>query len=131
MNGFPATSGNFEVATQDGVLEGVATFLDYGGRTYQILAYTPRGKLATYDQVFRNAIGSFDRLTDPTALGVEPLELQLVTVQRSTTLRRMAQSRTLPISLETLAIVNGLGEDETIPAGRTVKWVVGEPVPGT
>ena len=131
VNGFPATSGNFEVATQDGVLEGVATFLDYGGRTYQILAYTPRGKLATYDQVFRNAIGSFDRLTDPTALGVEPLELQLVTVQRSTTLRRMAQSRTLPISLETLAIVNGLGEDETIPAGRTVKWVVGEPVPGT
>jgi predicted Zn-dependent protease len=131
VNGFPATTGNFEVATQDGVLEGLATFLDYDGRTYQILAYTPKGKLSSYDQAFRNSIGSFDRLTDRAALAVEPLQIQLITVQRSTTLRRMAQSRELPILLEALALVNGLGEDETIPAGRTVKWVIGEPAPGT
>lgn len=131
VNGLPATTGNFEVATRDGVLEGLATWLDYGGRTYQILGYTARGKLSTYDGAFRATIGTFDRLTDRAALAVEPLRVQLVTVQRPTTLRRMTRSRALPISLETLAIANGLGEDENIPAGTTVKWVVGENPPGT
>jgi predicted Zn-dependent protease len=131
VNGLPATTGNFEVATQDGVLEGVATWLDYGGRTYQILGYTARGDLSTHDGAIRATIGSFDRLTDRAALNVEPLHVQLVTVQRPTTLRRMAGARALPIPLEALAIANGLGEDENIPAGTTVKWVVGENPPGT
>ncbi len=131
VNGLPATTGNFEVATQGGVLAGVATWLDYGGRTYQILGYTARDDLSTYDGTFRATIGSFDRLTDRAALVVEPLRVQLVTVQRPTTLRRMTSARALPIPLETLAIANGLGEDENIPAGTTVKWVVGEAPPGT
>jgi predicted Zn-dependent protease len=131
VNGLPATTGNFEVATQDGVLEGVATWLDYDGRTYQILGYTARGNLSTYDGAIRATMGSFDRLTDRAALNVEPLRVQLVTVQRPTTLRRMASARPLPIPLETLAMANGLTEDENIPAGTTVKWVVGETPPGT
>lgn len=126
VNGHPATIGTFEARGSDSVLQGVVAFIDYDGRTYRVLGYTARGRLGGFEPAFRSTIGSFDRLTDPAALAVQPLRLDLVTVQRPTTLRRMSGTRPLPVELEEVALLNGIGPDETIPAGRSVKWVVGE-----
>ncbi len=130
VNGSPATSGDFDVRTQNGTIEGVATFLDFDGRTYRLLGYTAQGGLSGYRSAFDASIGSFDRLTDRAALDVEPLRIELVTVQRSTTVGLMAAGRPSALSAEELAILNGVGVDEDIEPGRTVKWVVGEPPPG-
>lgn len=130
INGHPVTSGEFELRTQQGTLEGVVTFLDFDGRTYRLLGYTGPGGLATHGRTMTATIGSFDRLTDRAALDVQPLRLELVTVQRSTTLALMAAGRPSPISAEELAILNGVDLEESIEPGRTIKWVVGEPPPG-
>lgn len=131
VNGHPATTGTFEARTESGVLEGIAAFIDYGGRTYRILGYTPRGRLATHESAFRGTIGSFDRLTDRAALNVQPMRIDVMTVQRPTTLRQIAGTRPLPVDLEEVAILNGIGADESIERGRSVKWVVGERSPGS
>ncbi len=131
INGYAATSGQFTASTSNGTLEGIATFLDYGGRTYRILGYTVQGRLGTYSGQFGSAMGSFDRLTDRTALAVEPMRIDILTVQRQTSLRDMAAARPAPISVDELSIMNGVEVGQAIPPGTTIKWVVGEAPPGS
>lgn len=131
INGLPATRGEFEVRTDDGTLEGIAAFLDFDGRTYRLLGYTVEDNLQTYGAAFIRMMDSFDRLTDRADLDVQPLRIELVTVQRSTTLRQMSDGREAAITPEELAILNGLELDDEIEPGRTLKWVVGDPRPGS
>lgn len=131
VNGFPATTGEFEARTGNGTLAGLVTFLDYEGRTYRILGYTAKSRFDVYRAAFASAASSFDRLTERAALDIEPLRIELVTVQRSTTLARMVANRPSPISADELAILNGIQLAETLEPGRTIKWVVGEPPPGS
>lgn len=130
INGQPATAGTFQAATSQGTLEGLAVFLDYGGSTFQLLGYTPAGRYGSYESAFRRSLGSFERLRDRQALNVQPMRVDLLEVGRSTTIARLARERSSPIPASRLALLNGLGEEDTIAAGTTIKWVVGEPPPG-
>ncbi|MFQ5680370.1 MAG: M48 family metalloprotease [Gemmatimonadota bacterium] len=130
INGNPATIGTFRASSGQSTVEGVAVFLDYNGNTFQILGYTPGGRYRSYASTFRRAYESFDRLTDREALEAQPMRVQLIETSRRTTISELARSRRSPISVSRLAILNGVGEDETLPAGRTIKWVVGERPPG-
>lgn len=125
VNGHAATIGSFEVATEGGAVSGVAGFIDYDGRTYQILGYTSTRHFGAYESTFRSVISSFDRLTDPAALAVQPLRIQRLTIQRTTTLEGMSAGRDLPVSLDVLAIMNGIDVDTRLVAGDKIKWVVG------
>lgn len=131
VNGHPATTGQFEARLQDGTLEGMATFIDYDGRTYRILGYTVAGRLGAYTGQFGATTGSFDRLTDRAALAVEPMRIDVLTVQRQTSLRDMAAARRAPVPVEELAIMNGVTADEDLAPGTGLKWVVGDPPPGS
>jgi predicted Zn-dependent protease len=131
IHGAAATRGDFRVQTEQGTLEGIVTFLEFGGLTYRILGYTREGALENRRGVFTGTMDSFDRLTEQAALDVEPMRIELVTVQRETTLRRMVDGRPSEIDPEALAILNGVMLDAPIEPGRTIKWVVGEPPPGT
>ena len=126
INGFPSTVVTFDVTTQNGDLSGVVGFIDYGDRTYQILGYTSTERVDTYDDVFRSVIGSFDRLTDREALQVQPLRIDVQTVQQSATLAALVEDRGSPITVEELALVNGIEPDTTLSRGDRIKWVVGE-----
>lgn len=130
IHGNPATIGRFRASSGQTTFEGIAVFIDHGGRTYQILGYTPGGRYRSYEEEFRRSYESFARLTDPTALNVQPMRISLIEVSERTTMREFASTRRTPISMSRLAILNGLAEDEIIPAGRTLKWIVGEPPPG-
>jgi len=131
VNGQSAVTGVFQVETEQGVLEGMATFVGYQGKTYRLLGYTPAGRRSTYDGAFQRMTRSFRRLTDAAILAVEPMRIDVVRVQQTTTLSAMASNRALPIELSELAILNGVVEDETLAPGSTIKWVVGETPPGT
>lgn len=130
VNGNPATVALFRASTQGGTLEGIAVFLEYRGRVYELLGFTPQGRYRSYESDFRRSIWSFDRLTDRAALAVQPMRIELLTPGQNTSIAALAQTRASPVSATRLAILNGVGERETIPAGRTIKWVVGEPPPG-
>lgn len=124
VNGNPAALAPFTATSQDGsTLDGLVGFVAFGGVTYQLLGLTTQSSGA-YDRTFQGFIGSFRRLTDPTALNIKPNRITLVRVPRAMTLAAFNQQYPSTIPVEELALINGLKDGEsTVEAGRTVKRV--------
>jgi predicted Zn-dependent protease len=126
VNGNPAATSYFAAQTQQGEIRGLVTFVSYGGTTYGILGYTGAGSLSRYDGSFKQVIRSFRSLEDQSALNVRPARIELVQVDRATTLTEFNQRYPSPIRIEELALINGLeGPDDTMRPGRQYKRVVG------
>ncbi len=130
INGFPAAT--FEFAIQDqqnGNLGGTVTFLRHGATTFQLLGYAAEARYPSYRSAFNNWAGSFERLTDPRVLSVQPLRLKIETLRAASTLGSLARQWNSPVSPETLALINAVSLSEPLPAGTQVKRVAGEKVP--
>jgi len=126
INGLPAASSYFQAQTEQGQIEGLVSFISYGGQTFGLMAYTPAGKLSSYDQVFQGTIRSFTELRDQSKINVQPARVELVKVPRQLTLEQFNAQYPSSVPIEQLAIINELeGPQALIPAGRTVKRVVG------
>jgi predicted Zn-dependent protease len=126
INGLPAASSYFQAQTQEGTIQGLVSFISYGGKTFGLLGYTPAGKLSTYDRVFQGTIRSFSELRDRSKLDVEPAHIELVKVPRQMTLEEFNRQYPSSAPIVELAIINELeGPSSVIPAGRTIKRVVG------
>ncbi len=126
INGLPAASSYFQAQTEQGQIEGIVSFLSYGGQTFGLMGYTPAGKLGTYDRVFQSTIRSFSELRDASKINVRPARVELVKVPRQMTLEQFNGQYPSTIPIEQLAIINELeGPSSVIPAGQTVKRVVG------
>ena len=126
VNGLPAASGYFQAQTEQGQIQGLVTFISYNGNTYGLMGYTPAGKLNTYDNAFRQAIGSFSQLRNQAALNAKPAKVELVKLTREMTLEQFNSQYPSSIPIEELAIINELESPSTaIPQGRTVKRVTG------
>jgi predicted Zn-dependent protease len=126
INGMPAASSYFQAQTEQGVIEGLVSFVSYGGTTYGLMGYTPQGKMGSYDQLFQSTIRSFSPLTDRSKLDVQPAHVELVKLQKEMTLQQFNTQYPSSLPIEQLAIINELEDASTaIPAGRTVKRVVG------
>ena len=127
VNGLPAAVARFAVQTEQGVLAGYAAFVQLDDTTYRILAYTAQANAAAYDGTFRQAIGSFRRLTDPAALAVKPAVLRLVQIRSAMTIAQFQQQYPSSIPIEQLATINGAPTAGTsFPAGSWLKRVVAE-----
>ncbi len=131
IHGIPATTGVFVAATEQGEVQGRATFVEYEGRVFQLLGYTPRTQYSTWQATFRDSHESFQRLEDPEALGVEPMRLRIITTDRAGTVAELLERRPAPVDASTLAILNAVQEGERIPADTRLKWVEGERPPGS
>ena len=126
INGLPAASSYFQAQTQQGQIEGLVSFISYGGQTFGLMGYTPAGKLSSYDQVFQGTIRSFSELRDPSKINVQPARVELVRVPRQMTLEQFNAQYPSSAPIEQLAIINELeGPEAVIPAGQMVKRVVG------
>ena len=123
INGLPAASGTFTAQTQDGVLAGNVAFVSLDGRTFRLLAYTPQQRFGAYRGAFSQSLGSFRRLTDPTALNVQPVRVHVVRVPRAMTLTEFHQAYPSTIPVAQVALINGVQESTTLPAGTLVKRV--------
>lgn len=128
INGNPAASSYFQAQTEQGTIQGLVSFIGFNGTTFGLLAYTPAGKFSSYENVFSNTIRSFGALQDPSKLNVQPAKVELVKLNRSMTLEQFNAQYPSSLPIEQLAIINELeGPSTTIPAGQTVKRVVGGP----
>jgi predicted Zn-dependent protease len=126
VNGLPAVASYFSAQSEQGQVEGLVTFVSYGGTTYGILAYTGAGGLRTYDQTFRGTAGSFRELRDPAALNVKPARIELVKVDQAMSLAQFHQRYPSTVRIEEVALINGVdGPDATLAAGMAYKRVVG------
>lgn len=125
VNGLPAVVGYFRAQTQQGVVDGVAAWISYGGRVYQVISYTGSGQLGAYDALFRQTVGSFAQLTDARALAVQPSRIRVVRVDRRMTLAEFNQRYPSTIPLAELAIANGVADGNAVlEAGTQAKRVV-------
>jgi len=127
INGNPAALAPFSAQTQDGnVLNGLAAYIAYGGRTYQLLSLTV-ASYATYERTFQGFVGSFRRLTDPAALAIKPNRIDIVRAPRATTLAGFNQQYPSVIELPELALINGKADGNSpVAAGESVKRVVAQ-----
>jgi predicted Zn-dependent protease len=126
INGLPAASSYFQAQTQEGTIQGLVSFISYGGKTFGLMGYTQAGKLSNYDRIFLGTIRSFGELRDRSKLNVEPARIELVKVPRQMTLEQFNAQYPSTVPIEQLAIINELeGPADVIQAGRMVKRVVG------
>ena len=126
INGLPATSSYFQAQTQDGTIEGIVSFISYGGQTFGLMGYTPGGKLSTYDRVFQSTIRSFSELRDASKINVQPAKIELVKVNRDMTLEQFNAQYPSSVPIEQVAIINEVeGPSTVLAAGGLVKRVVG------
>lgn len=130
VNGLPARWAYFGATTQNGSeLRGLVVFLGHEGRVYQILGYTIADRMGTYDAVFQRSLASFDRLTDPAALSVQPRRIEVLRLDRAMTLEEFAERHPSTVPTTTLALINGWDEGAAIPVGERLKRVVGGVMP--
>jgi predicted Zn-dependent protease len=123
LNGMPAASASFTAQTEQGTLSGRVTFVSMDGRTFRLLGYTPSQRVSTYRTAILQSLDSFRRLTDQTALNVQPVRVRLVRIPRAMTVQEFAQAYPSPIPLAQLALINGVEQGSTLPAGTLVKRV--------
>jgi predicted Zn-dependent protease len=126
VHGFPTSAGTFTAQSQQGSVAGIAAFVEYGANVYQILGYTGDASLGQYQPTFQQAIGSFDKLTDPAMLNVKPQLVKIVTLDRNMSLSEFNTRYPSGISLDELALINQVDKGAQLRSGRLVKRVVGE-----
>jgi predicted Zn-dependent protease len=120
-----AISTPFSAATEGGTLRGTVLFVEYGGAVYGIVGYAPEARWPSYQAVAERAQRSFQPLTDPVALNVQPHHVDILTLTRSTTVAQMANERSSPIGAATLALINQVELQTPFASGRLMKWVIG------
>jgi predicted Zn-dependent protease len=131
IHGNRAVTAEFTAQSDQGAsLHGVVSFIEFGGATWQIMAYSVAERFAAYSADFRRSINSFDRLTDPVALAVQPMHVRVDHAPRAMSLQQFVVQLPSSISLAELALINGLDESAQLRAGQSIKRVTGTPVPG-
>jgi predicted Zn-dependent protease len=120
-----AVTGYFQAQTEQGTIAGVGAFISYDNKTYQILGYSTSQAFSRYESVFGASIGSFNRLTDASALNVRPNRIAVVRTTQAMTLTEFNSRYPSQIQIDELAIINGFaGASAVIPSGSYVKRVV-------
>ncbi len=129
LHGFPAATASFRATTQQTVVDGLVACIGYRGAVYRLLAYAPQNVWPNYEATVRASFQSFDRLTDPAALAVQPLRLTIVRVDRPMTLGEFQARYPSKVDLATLARLNQLEASASLTTGQLIKRVVGGPLP--
>ena len=126
INGLPAASSYFQAQTQQGAIQGIVSFISYGGQTFGLMGYTPAGKLGSYDQTFQSTIRSFGELRDQSKINVQPARVELVRLDRQMTLAQFNAQYPSTVPVEEVAIINEVQDPSTpLQAGRLMKRVTG------
>jgi predicted Zn-dependent protease len=126
INGLPEITGDFAVATDQGVFRGQATFLRHEGIVYQLLGYSVEQSWTGYEQVIVNSVRSFNRLVDQKILSVQPLRIKIVTLDKAMTFEDFTKRYPSSISIDTLTLINRTRLSDQLGAGQKLKQVVGE-----
>lgn len=125
INGNSAAVGEFDAQTNSGTVRGMIAFIRYNNTTYGIVGYSPVQRYASYQNVFRNSIGTFKQLTDPVALNVQPARLEIVMLPRDMTIDTFIQTYPSSISADEVKLINDASTGTMLKQGRLVKRVVG------
>jgi predicted Zn-dependent protease len=128
LRGLPAVTARFAGETKEGPISGSALFVEYGGAVYRLVAYAPQEPWRHRQSQAERALESFRPVSDPAVLNVEPLRLDIRTIDHRTTIAELARDGS-PVAAEKLALLNQVEIHTPLEPGRLIKWVVGKPLP--
>ena len=123
-HGLPAVWAEFEPASEELPYRGLAMFIAYEGKVFQLVAIIGRGTWLEYLPTVKRTLSSFGPLTDPRALAVEPMRLQVVRLADDMSLEQFAKRYPSSVPLDRLAVINHLEARAQLKAGQTLKRVV-------
>ncbi len=129
LGGLPAVTAPFAAVTQSDTLRGTVAFVQLGNTVFRLVAYAPAAAWVANQAVAEQAVASFQPLTDPAALNVQPQHVTLIRLARPTRISELVRQRPSPVPVATLALINNVDADSTLEARRLVKWVTGSPLP--
>jgi predicted Zn-dependent protease len=129
INGLTAYTNAFAAQTDQGVLQGLAAFVQHEGKVFQMLGYAASSRWPRYESTVTSSVGSFAPLTDRRFLSVQPKRLDIVTVPQAMTIEEFARRYPSTVSASTLAIINEVEPGQVVEAGRKAKRVVGGELP--
>jgi predicted Zn-dependent protease len=126
VHGFTTTANSFSSTTDQGSVEGLATFVEYGGTVYQILAYASKASWSTYQPVATQAVKSFDKVTDASILSVKPNRVKVITLDRSMTIDDFNKRYPSVIPVDQLAMINQAERTTVFKSGQMLKQVLAQ-----
>lgn len=130
INGNAAVSGEFTAQSSDGTpLRGISTFIEFGGATWGLTTYTTARRFNAYLPMCQRSLSSFDRLTESSALAIQPMRIRIERAPRAMSLRDFNTRFPSSIPFPELAMINGLTENTQLVAGQAIKRVVGTAMP--
>jgi predicted Zn-dependent protease len=125
INGSRAAVAPFRVTSAGSSAAGVAGWIAYGGRVYQLVGISGGQAGDGYVGAFRGTLGSFAPLSDKNALDVHPNRINIVRLGRATTFEDFNRRYPSVIDAEEVALLNRLaGAGARVPAGGRLKRVI-------
>ena len=129
LTGFASTAVSFSAVTETDTLRGTVMFVEQDGVVLQLIAYGPTAKWSTQQGVAERALKSFAVLTDRAALDIQPQRMQVIRVDRASSMSELRGRRASPLTAEQLAVLNQVRVGDVLPVGRLMKWVTGPALP--
>lgn len=122
VNGIPAAYGVARVASNGGQVDLVVFAYEFSAKqAFHFVTIVPAGQ----SQVFSSMYQSVRRLTTAEAAAITPRRLEVVTVKAGDTVASLAARMAYPSAQqERFRVLNGLGANDQLVAGRKVKIVV-------
>lgn len=122
--GLPARHLNFKLDEGDGQpVWGTVSFVQAPGRVVAAFALAEYDAWSRHGQALRASLASITRTADLGKATPRPARLGIVTLSKAMTIRQVGQQFSPRTAPETLALLNQVGVDQSLPAGRTVKVV--------
>jgi predicted Zn-dependent protease len=115
----------FRVTTGAGTAEGVAAWVSYGGRTYQIVGVTTNQDANGHAAAVRSAVRTFNAVSDTRLADLRPSRINIVRLGRATTFDEFNRRYPSVVDAEEIALLNRVaGGSSRLRAGGRMKRVV-------
>jgi predicted Zn-dependent protease len=110
-------------------LEGVVGFVERGGAILQLRGMALAERWSGYQAAVRQSLGSFEKLTDPRYLNVQPKKVEIVRVPSAMSFEQFVSRYPSTVDAQSVAILNSVQTTDSLEAGRLMKRVVGGEMP--
>jgi len=125
INGLPTAGREFRAYSQQGNLQGAVAFVEFDNAVYRLIGFASDEQWENYSPTIKQSLSSFNRLTDPSALQVEPRRMRIVRIDEAMDLQAFARKFDASVPVDTLALINHIDAGAMLEPGRSYKIVTG------
>jgi predicted Zn-dependent protease len=103
----------------------MVAFVRHGEQVYRLIGFSREAQWPDYSHSVEASLGSFQRLTDPAILAIQPARVDVMKVSVYMSLPRFNTKYPSSAPLDTVALLNRLQVDDQLVAGTRIKRIVG------